>query len=112
MSESRGFIKNHHIIQATTMGASVNSAPIDGSSLSHIVIEAVWSAGTSPVGTVALQGSVTGTNWIDIGTPVSVSGASGFGFNQTASASAYGHIRVRFTRTSGTGTLNVYLSAK
>jgi hypothetical protein len=115
MSSTKRVVKNHHIIVNGDMSASIDSEVIDSTSLDHLVIEVIWSAGTSPTGSVTLQGSVTGENWASIGSAVTVSGASGSGFNRTTfnePVYPFPLTRVRWNRTGGSGTLNVHLAAK
>lgn len=68
-----------------------------------ISVECAWT-GTSPVGTVQLQGSVSGSAYFNVGSTVAVSGNSGT--VQVSDANAgYNFFRVLYTKTSGTGTM-------
>lgn len=94
---------------ATATGTAVNTEffPI-------LAVQAVWSAGSSPVGTVTLEGSLDGTNFTAIsGVSISVSGNSGAIVGKpTATLNADRFVRAVYTRTSGSGTISVYISGK
>ena len=83
--------------------ASCTSASASCEHIGMISVECAWS-GTSPVGTLQLQGSVSGSAWFNVGSSVAVSGNTGC--VQVADvSSAYNYFRVVYTKTSGTGTL-------
>jgi len=88
----------------TSTAFSVQHTPIMG-------IQAVWSAGSTPVGTLQLQGSIDGTNYFNVGSTVAVSGNSGTAYVSDANA-FYLFARLIYTKTSGSGTLNAYAEAK
>lgn len=80
-----------------------------------------WSGASSPVGSFSVEVSndynnsnaINSGTWIalDFGSTISISGSSGsheININQLP----YSWIRTKYTRTSGSGTLNVFLSAK
>lgn len=75
-----------------------------------VCLQAIWS-GTSPVGTLQLQGSVNGANWFNVGSTVAVSGNTGSAQVTDANA-GYNFARVLYTKTSGTGTLSGFAQAK
>lgn len=106
------------------MSASINSVGIILDQIPLASIHAVWTG--SPVGTLKLQVSndlvkipVSGSadmaanvvNWTDYtGSSQAVSGAGDFMFNLLSNG--YYWIRLVYTRSSGTGTLNVTFSGK
>lgn len=84
--------------------ASCTSAQASCEHLGMISVECAWSAGGAPVGTLQLQGSVSGASWFNVGAAVAVSGNAGCAQVSDAS-SAYNFLRVVYTKTSGSGTL-------
>lgn len=86
--------------------ASCTSAQASCEHLGIISVECAWSAGSTPVGTLQLQGSVSGANWFNVGAAVAVSGNTGCAQVNDAS-SAYNYLRVVYTKTSGGGTLTM-----
>lgn len=99
-------VTNGDMSQATVTSTAftVQHTPI-------VCIQAVWSAGSTPVGTLQLQGSVDGTNYFNVGSTVAVSGNSGTAQVTDANA-GYLFARLLYTRTSGSATLNAYAEAK
>jgi len=98
-------------ITAQSMGADVTGTAFTVQHTPIVCIQAVWSAGATPVGTLQLQGSVDGTNFFNVGSTVAVSGNSGTAQVTDANA-GYLYARMIYTRTSGTATLNAYAEAK
>ena len=96
------------------MSADIASNPMDVSWHSELSVQVIWSGGTSPVGTVTLQGTndaVADANWETIDS-FSLSGNSGTQMI-IDSAAAYKHLRVIYTFTSGVGTMDhILLTAK
>lgn len=90
---------------------TVVSSSFDVEHTPLICIEAAWSAGSTPVGTLQLQGSVSGVNWFNVGSTVAVSGNTGAAQVTDANA-GYLYARVLYTKTSGSGTLVAYAEAK
>jgi hypothetical protein len=127
MADKR-FLPRFHLINATSMGASVTSAATRIEYIDNIGYEVLWSAGTSPVGTITIQVSndhdetdngvvLTVGNWQDVGVVDSagvaptISGASGDHFislNQLP----WKWVRLVYNRTSGTATLDVWITGK
>ena len=99
------------IITAGDMSqASVTSSVFDVEHTPIVSVECSWT-GTAPVGTLQLQGSISGVNYFNVGSSVAVSGNTGC--VQLADANAgYLFARVVFTKTSGTGTLTAFADAK
>ncbi len=98
-------------ITAQSMGADVTGTAFTVQHTPIVGIQAVWSAGATPVGSIQLQGSIDGTNFFNIGSSVAVSGNTGTAYVTDANA-AYLYARLIYTRTSGTATLNAYSEAK
>lgn len=111
-------------ITAGSMGGSLTSAVTSILNLDNIGLEFVWSAGSTPVGTISVeisidyaqdtQGNITNAGtWVALAlspTP-SVSGNSGSIYIDINQISAP-WIRAKYTRTSGSGTLNSYICGK
>lgn len=113
-----------------SMATSITSAPTIVRGVSQISYQVVWSAGSTPIGAISLQGSndysidamgnvKNAGTWTTLtfnynGTPVSsvpVTGNSGSGMIDIGSTGMYA-MRIVYTRTSGSGTLAVTLNAK
>lgn len=93
-----------------TSGVNVSSPIQDVSNATLFTIQAIHT-GSTPSGTVALQGSLDGINWNNL-TTISISGASGLGLGSFGPV-AVPFIRVNYTHTSGTiSSLKVYLATK
>lgn len=100
---------------AVINGIAVNAAHIETASF-----QANYSAGSSPIGTLQVQGSNdivvnTGdapTHWANIGSTVAVSGGNSGSVMAPVLNINYDWIRIVYTNTSGTGTLNVNMSAR
>lgn len=102
-------------------GASITSSITNIQFLDNVGVQLNWS-GSTPIGTIVVQvsadhaqdaeGNVTvAGNWISLPVSISVSGNTGSGYfdlNQLSSP----WIRVVYTKTSGTGTLNGYVTGK
>jgi len=100
------------LVSATAMDGNINSTALQTLEYRSYSIQAVWSAGSTPVGTLKLQFSNDGgTTWTDLdGSEKAVSGNSGSeGWQGWCD---FDQMRCVYTRTSGDGTLNVYAVAK
>jgi len=107
------------IVTAGSMGASLNSTPVDITNYDNVNIQAVWTGitGSSGSGTFKLQasndlaGCASVTTWTDqSGTSQAISADGDFMWNLIGQG--YRCIRLVYTRAAGTGTLNVVLSGK
>jgi hypothetical protein len=98
------------VVTSGDMSGSINSSQLDIGHLTNAAFEAVWTG--SPVGSFKVEVSLTGNNWADLG--VSISDAAGSAGSRVVNISglAVKYIRFVYTFTSGTGTLNVYGSAR
>ena len=103
-------VKNYHMVTDQSMTSSSNSAAQDVGLYQGYAIQAVWTG--TPTGTLKLQATVNGTDWSDIaGTSTSLTGsASSWLWNVTDIL--YESVRLVYTASSGTGTLNAYISKK
>lgn len=100
------------IIDAATIDEDVSSAAINVLQLDAVSVQFVWSAGTSPVGTVQVQGRIDGLTWENL-LPVAlnVSGASGSHF-VALDTLLVEEIRVVYDFGSGTATANCHVMGK
>jgi len=119
---SKNFLSPFLTINAQSMGASVTSAVTDVRFLDNIGFQVIWTG--TPTGSFDVQGSMdyalgSGSTVLNAGTWTSIP-LSGL-VNPAGSASnipisitefPFPYIRLVYTRVSGTGTLNAYISAK
>jgi hypothetical protein len=71
-------------------------------------VQAIWSAGSTPIGVLKLQATNDGTNWVDIGgSEAAVNGNTG-SFMWNISDHSYDQVRLFYLRASGSGTLNAF----
>lgn len=116
-------LNQYKIVNAVSMGADITSSPVNIKFLDNISIELDFTG--TPTGTFQIQGSVSYNQsvpmnvqdnagfWVPITLPTSpvASGAAGqilIDMNQLS----FPWIRVVYVRTSGTGTLTGWISAK
>jgi hypothetical protein len=90
--------------------ATLTSATMDCEHMGMLAAECSW-AGSSPVGVLQLQGSVSGNNWFNVGSSVAVSGNTGCSYVSDSNV-GYLYARVIYTKTSGTGTIAGFGEAK
>lgn len=103
---------NTQLVNAQSMGATITSSSISVQEAISYAVQAVWSAGSTPIGTFDLQASnddINFTSLLDQGAEVTGNTGS---IIINVEKPAYGFIRVVYTRTSGSGTLNVKVNAK
>jgi len=111
-------LRQGKVIDAASMAASITSAPTQIAFLDNIYYQVEWS-GTSPVGSMSVEVSSSydqrlGTgSWDAVVLPVTPSIAANTGsisidLNQLGAP----WVRLVYTRTSGTGTMTAYISAK
>lgn len=119
---SYNLLESFHFIVATSMGASATSAAIEVKRQDNVGIQLNWTG--TPTGTFAVQisadykvdnnGNVMNAgNWISLplSPAIAAAGSADVAFidiNQTGAA----YIRVVYTRSSGTGVLDGYITAK
>jgi len=105
---------SHKMINATSMGATITSAATSVKNMDKAGILVEWSAGSTPVGVITVQARFSPTgNYVDLdfGSAINVSGNSG-SHQIRLDELPFQDIRVVYTRTSGSGTLNVTVVIK
>lgn len=113
MSARKNVLCPYKIINAVTMGADITSATVDGMWQDNIGIEVVWTS-SDAVGVISVQASLSGTAFYDLTfnptltQPASNNGGYLINLNQLP----YRYYRIKYTRTSGTGTFNAWVSSK
>ena len=100
------------------MGASIASDTTDVNDFDELYMELEWSAGSSPVGELFVLartdlggGVYTAWSALDFGAQILVSGNSGKHTINFESV-PFSQIMVSYVRTSGSGTLDVWVSGK
>lgn len=126
MSSSRSKIKTYLAIGSTAATQLPNPAPVSGDMsasitgptttidmIDQVCYQVTWTS-SNAVGVISVQGSVDGTTFNDLTfTPALAQPASNNGsYLINLALIPFPYVRVKYTRTSGTGTLVVYLSAK
>ncbi len=109
MSDLPIFVLNSNIIAAHTLGSDYTSAVLEVKEAKHFCVQPI-AAGSSKLGAVQLQGSNDGVNFGNLGASIAVASANLVPVNYADQAVAY--LRVVFTAAGGSGTLDVYISAK
>ena len=112
MSQTRRFIQPYQIVTDGDMSANITSPSVDISNVDDISIVYDW-VGTSPIGTLIVQVKNGDSPWsqLDISPPASVLNNSGNNNIQITNVS-FKELRLAYNHTSGTGTLNAYLTGK
>lgn len=121
---SRPILSPYSVITNASMATSLTSIVTVIQNLSMVSYEVVWSAGSTPVGTISVQvsndysqyadGSANNPgNWSDLplSTTPGITGNTGVGYIDIDANAGYA-LRLVYTRTSGSGTLNVIVSGK
>ena len=111
MSGRKNVLVPTSVITAGDMSqATVTSLTTNVQYMDNVSYEAAWTG--APVGTLVVQGSHTGTNWNTIisasPAPAGTSSSQLFDLNQLS----FPLVRVLYTKSSGTGTLNVTVCVK
>jgi hypothetical protein len=108
---------------SVSMAATFNSSVADTGESPNFSVHAVWSGGSSPIGALNLQGSNDKTvdhnsvsHWTDLNTniyigSIAVSGTSGSYLFNIANG-GFKWLRAVYTRTSGSGTMDVTFFGK
>ncbi len=101
------------IITDGDLSADITSDTIKAQSLDKVNFFVSWT-GSSPSGSLIVQGTVDGSNWEDVGvTEPTISGASGTGFVIVGSdKTCWKEMRLFWDFTSGTGTVQAWVHAK
>jgi hypothetical protein len=100
-------IINKHLINAASMAADIASTVEDLGEVPGFCVHLIWSGGT---GTVSVQGSNDGTNFVTVASDATGGSAGQFLLN--IERCHYRYVKVIYTRASGSGTLDCYLSGK
>ncbi len=123
MSSSRGILKTFYAIGTTTglnpaavsgsMGTTITGPTTTIDRMDDICYQVKW-VSSDAVGVISVQGSVDGTNFEDLTfNPTLTQPASNNGsYLINLGLVPFPFIRLKYTRTSGTGTLTAYMSAK
>lgn len=115
MSQTRRFIQPYKIINSTSMAASFNTASIDISNIDDIAIVYEWSGvGLSPIGVIYVEvrnGDECPWSTLDVQPIASIASDSGDD-NIMITNVSFQQLRLLYTRTSGSGTLNAWLTGK
>lgn len=103
-------IFNYKIVTNGDMSANITSDVVDLSRIDGYSVYAKWTGG-SAAGTIKLEVSLDDINYVDLsGSETSVSGPGEALWEITSAF--YDKVRVVFTRSSGSGTLNVQINGK
>lgn len=97
------------LVNAHSLAASFNSSAVELPLVESLSCQLIWTDSGSLSGTVALQGSNDGVNFVTVGTK-SISGNGTDMINKTDIL--YKYARIAYTKTAGSGSLSVILNAK
>lgn len=129
MSSSRAIIRSFYAIGDTTSPNPVDGQPgaaVSGSMAASIVgpstildkvdqvcFQVSWTS-SNAVGTVSVQGSVNGIDFDDLtfATPLAQPSSNNGRYLINLALIPFTYIRVKYTRASGTGAMEVYMSVK
>lgn len=123
MSAKRFIINKAYLIGTTTgvnpaqvsgsMGADITGPTTHIDTADQVCYQVSWTSANA-VGTISVQGSVDGVNFVDLTfSPVLTQPASNNGeYLINLALIPFPLIRLKYTRVSGTGNLVVYMSAK
>lgn len=95
-------------ISGGDLSADFISKEVEILHVDRVGIELVWTG--TPTGPFEIQVSNSGVNWTTVDSSIAAAASADFGFVDLETAAKF--IRVFFDRTSGTGTLTAYLTAK
>lgn len=101
-------IKNIKILDSVAMTADRQSEVIDIGEAIGFSVHAIWTG--TPQGTIKVQGSNDGSNFVDVDTQAA-GGAAGQKLFNLANQ-MYKHVRVYYTFASSTGNLTAYICLK
>ena len=107
------FIPPYLVFDNHSIGADTISDATDVSHLDYCHYDISW-GGSSPVGVVTVEYLKDGESaWatLDLGSTIDVSGTSG-SHRIIMLELPFEKIRLKYTRTSGTGVINAYITAK
>ena len=109
LSTSPAYVQSTTLLSAVTAGASVTSAPVFFLPFNIMGIVANWSGINGVTGTLQVQGSNDQTTWIAIGSPYTITTASGSeAFNISMASDPFEYIQLVYAHsTNTTGTITV-----
>lgn len=104
-------LENTLWVSGLSLASTANSEAFDIDALGYIVIFLKWTG--TPTGTIAIECTTDGTNYGDIVVDpvITLSGAAGQHFVHIR-WSPFKKVRLAYTRTSGTGSLDAYITGK
>jgi hypothetical protein len=107
----KNVIKPYHLMTDGDMSGNLTSNTVDVTYSDNVGIQLTWTG--AAVGTFAVEGTVDESNWSSLSFS-STPSASGGGDTHLLNLNnlPYKRIRVKYTRTSSTGTLQVWVMAK
>ncbi len=105
------FVLSKKLINAGDVSANIPGVPLEIKEILTGAIQTVWT-GSTPIGTLVIQGSCDGVNFTTLASgSQSISGNSG-SFLLPLADIGYSYIQAVYTKSSGTGTINVTLNGK
>jgi hypothetical protein len=107
----KNIIKPYHLMTDGDMSGNLTSNSVDVTYTDNVGIQLNFTG--NPVGTFAVEGTIDESSWSELSfssTPSAAGSADTHLLN--LNQIPYKKIRVTYTRTSGTGTLNVYVMSK
>ena len=112
-------LETYHLIKNHSLGASFTSDETSVKNLDGVYIELEWASGSSPIGEIlievasSIKNTRNSTVWkaLDFGSSILISGNSG-GHAISLILVPFEKIRIRYVRTSGSATLNAYVTGK
>lgn len=102
------FILNTRVVDSQSMGSNINGSSVDISEVRGYAVHFIWTG--TPTGDVSVEASNDNSNFTQVYT-AATGGAAGQSLTNQPNV-AYRYIRVKYTRSSGTGTLDTYISGK
>ena len=98
-----------HLVIGGDMSSSITSATTNFQYLDNIGLQLIYTG--APIGTITLEASLDGATWstLDVG-PVVVNGAGSD--LVTLNQLPYNQMRIKYNKTSGTGSLDAYITSK
>lgn len=112
MSQTRRFIQPYRVVEDGNMASNITSDSVDISNIDSVAIVYSWS-GVSPSGTVFIEVKNGDSPWTTLTvSPLAVISSNTGANNFQLTELSFKELRVYYARTSGTGTLNAYLTAK
>lgn len=97
-------------IDAQSMGADITGTAVNINETVSYAFQIIWSAGSTPVGDIVLQGSNDNSTFTEI-VRSNVTGNSGSTIINVEKPS-YAWARVNYSRTSGSGTMSATMNNK